>query len=87
MTTVILAARSAPRRVDLGVLQRLRPEIALRPCFRAPSFYELYNLRFAIPGLDLDPETIDTYEISLGAEFTPSLTSRVTFFHNEGKIT
>ena len=53
--------------------------------FRAPSFYELYNLRFAIPGLDLDPETIDTYEISLGAEFTPSLTSRVTFFHNEGK--
>ena len=53
--------------------------------FRAPSFYELYNLRFADPGLDLDPETIDTYEISLGAEFTPSLSSRVTFFHNEGK--
>ena len=51
--------------------------------FRAPSFFELYNLRFADP--DLDPETIDTYEISLGAEFTPSLSSRITFFHNEGK--
>jgi iron complex outermembrane receptor protein len=51
--------------------------------FRAPSFLELYNIRFANP--DLDPETIDSYEISLGADFTPSLTSRVTFFHNEGK--
>jgi iron complex outermembrane receptor protein len=51
--------------------------------FRAPSFLELYNLRFANP--DLDPETIDTYEISLGVDFTPSFTSRVTFFHNEGK--
>jgi outer membrane receptor for ferrienterochelin and colicins len=50
--------------------------------FRAPSFLELYNLRFADP--DLDPETIDTYEISLGAELTPSLSSRVTLFHNEG---
>jgi iron complex outermembrane receptor protein len=53
--------------------------------FRAPSFLELYNLRFAAPNLDLDPETIDTYEISLGAGITPSLSSRVTFFHNEGK--
>ncbi|MBN1550450.1 TonB-dependent receptor [bacterium] len=51
--------------------------------FRAPSFLELYNVRFAEP--HLDPETIDTYEISLGAEFTPSLSSRTTFFHNEGK--
>jgi iron complex outermembrane receptor protein len=51
--------------------------------FRAPSFLELYNLRFANP--DLDPETIDTFEISLSADFSPSLTSRVTFFHNEGK--
>jgi iron complex outermembrane receptor protein len=52
--------------------------------FRAPSFFELYNRRLALPGYDLDPETIDTYEIGLDAEFIPSLTSRATFFHNEG---
>ena len=42
----------------------------------------MYNFTFGNP--DLDPETIDTYEISLGAEFTQSLSSRVTFYHNEG---
>ena len=51
--------------------------------FRAPSFMELYNSTFGTP--DLDPETIDTYEISLGAEFTSSLSGRVTFYHNEGE--
>jgi iron complex outermembrane receptor protein len=50
--------------------------------FRAPSFEELYNRKVGNP--DLDAETIDTYEISLGAEFSSSLSGRVTFFHNEG---
>jgi len=54
--------------------------------FRAPSFYELYNLGFAMPGNDLDPETTDTYEASLGAEFTPLLTSRFTFSITRGRI-
>jgi iron complex outermembrane receptor protein len=38
--------------------------------FRAPSFSELYDGGFGNP--DLDPEEIDTYEVSLGAEFIPS---------------
>jgi iron complex outermembrane receptor protein len=51
--------------------------------FRAPTFDELYDSNLGNP--DLDPETIDTYEVSLGAEFTSSFSSRVTFFHSEGK--
>jgi len=51
--------------------------------FRAPSFNELYSLQTGNP--DLDPETVDTYEVSLGADFTPSLSSRVTFFHIQGE--
>jgi outer membrane receptor protein involved in Fe transport len=38
-----------------------------------------------LEGIDLDPETIDTYEMSLGAEFTSSLSSRVTFYYNESE--
>jgi len=50
--------------------------------FRAPNFQELYSFSGGNP--DLDPETIDTYEVSLGAEFTSSLSSRVTFYHSQG---
>jgi len=48
--------------------------------FRAPSFIELYDIQFGNP--DLDPETVDTYEVSFGAQFTPSLSSRVTWFRS-----
>jgi len=48
--------------------------------FRAPSFWEIES---SLSGIELDPETIDTYEISLGAEFTSSLSSRVTFYYRE----
>jgi iron complex outermembrane receptor protein len=51
--------------------------------FRAPSFGELYYGWAGNP--NLDAETVDTYEVSLGAEFTPSLSSRVTFYHLEGE--
>jgi iron complex outermembrane receptor protein len=51
--------------------------------FRAPSFQELYDQLLGDP--DLDPETIDTYEVSLGAEFTPSLSSRITWFRSRIK--
>jgi len=51
--------------------------------FRAPSFSELYNLGTGDPGLD--PEEVDTYQVSLGAEITPSLSSRVTWFRNSVK--
>lgn len=52
--------------------------------FRAPTFQELYtqNNPSVLGNPDLEPETVDTYEISLGARFTESLTGRVTAFHN-----
>ena len=42
-----------------------------------------YNI--ILGNLDLDPEEIDTYEVSLGAEFTPSLSGRVTLYYRETK--
>ncbi len=49
--------------------------------FRAPTFFELSNT--ASDKRDLDPVVIDTYEVSLGADFTPSLNGRITFYHKE----
>ena len=51
--------------------------------FRAPSFHEGYNIY--VGDLDLDPEQIDVYEVSLGAEFSPSLSGRVTLYHTQTK--
>jgi len=48
--------------------------------FRAPTFFEII---FSEPGSDLDPETIDTYEVSLGADFTSSFSGRITLFYKE----
>ena len=52
--------------------------------FRAPNFYELYNMNNPafVGNPDLKPETVDTYELSLGAQFTPSFNSRITGFYN-----
>jgi iron complex outermembrane receptor protein len=50
--------------------------------FRAPSFWELHDAVSGNP--NLDAETVDHYEISLGAEITFSLFSRLTFFHRQG---
>lgn len=52
--------------------------------FRAPNFYELYSKNNpALRGNeDLNPETIDTYEISFGAKWHPSLSTRLTGFYN-----
>jgi iron complex outermembrane receptor protein len=51
--------------------------------FRAPSFWEFYA---PLTGnSDLDPEKIDTYEISLGAEFTRNFNSRITYYYREAK--
>jgi iron complex outermembrane receptor protein len=49
--------------------------------FRAPCFNELYDILFNNP--DLDPEEVDSYQVSVGAEFTPSFSSRVTWFRND----
>jgi iron complex outermembrane receptor protein len=45
--------------------------------FRAPSFQELHDTLLGNPGLDA--EKIDTYEVSLGAEVTPSLSGQITW--------
>ena len=47
--------------------------------FRAPTFEEIAT------NPELDPETIDTYEVSLGADFTSSFSGRITLFHREEK--
>ena len=47
--------------------------------FRAPSFFELYDQFGGNP--DLDAEKKDTFEASLGADFTSSFSSRGTFFY------
>ena len=49
--------------------------------FRAPNFLELFD--FSSGNADLDPETIDAYEISFGAEFTRNFNSRITLYHIE----
>jgi len=51
--------------------------------FRAPTFQQLNTPLGGNP--DLDPETIDTYEISLGAEFTSSFNSRATYYYRKRK--
>ncbi len=52
--------------------------------FRAPSFYELYNENNPafVGNPDLRPETVDTYELSAGAQITPTLDIRLTAFRN-----
>ena len=52
--------------------------------FRAPSFYELYNKNNPafVGNPDLEPETVNTYEISIGAQYTPDFSSRLTAFRN-----
>jgi outer membrane cobalamin receptor len=44
------------------------------------SVPDLNEIRQQVLGTTLEPQTIDSYELSLGAEFTPSFESRVTFF-------
>jgi iron complex outermembrane receptor protein len=51
--------------------------------FRAPSFAELYDGLTGNP--DLDPEEVDTYQVSLGAEVTPACNGRITWYQNRIK--
>ncbi|GAK59366.1 hypothetical protein U27_06350 [Candidatus Vecturithrix granuli] len=55
--------------------------------FRAPSFYELYNTNNPafVGNPDLDPETVDTVELSVGANLTSALSARITGFYNSIK--
>lgn len=53
--------------------------------FRAPTFAELHNINnpFIIGNSDLDPEEVETIELSVGADITSFIKSRVTFFRND----
>jgi len=55
--------------------------------FRAPSFYELYsrNNPSFVGNPDLEPEIVNTYELSVGADITDSLSTRLTGFRNDFK--
>ncbi len=52
--------------------------------FRAPSFYELYsrNNPAFVGNPDLEPEVVDTYEMSVGADLSESFSARATGFLN-----
>jgi len=49
--------------------------------FRAPRYEELYDPIYGNP--DLGPMTTDTYEISLGADFTHDFGGRVTLYRRD----
>lgn len=53
--------------------------------FRAPTFSELYskNNPTVRGNPNLQPETIDTYEVGFNANWTPQFTSTVTLFRND----
>lgn len=53
--------------------------------FRAPSFEELYNdnNKGVMGDPDLDPESLDTYEIGLGYRFNKHYSAGVNYFHTE----
>jgi outer membrane receptor for ferrienterochelin and colicins len=53
--------------------------------FRAPSFTELYDINYGDP--NLKPEEVDTYQVSLGAEFNSEFSNRVTWYQNWTKNT
>lgn len=52
--------------------------------FRAPNFQELYNINNTVllGNPDLKPETIRTYEVGLGYNFTNRLNTNVNYFFN-----
>ena len=52
--------------------------------FRAPIFYELYNKNNPayLGNDDLNPEKVETYEVSFGTEFNTLLSGRITGFRN-----
>ncbi len=55
--------------------------------FRAPNFVEMYNSSnpVEIGNPDLKPETIKTYEASIGYQFHENLWANVTYFQNNIK--
>jgi len=48
--------------------------------FLIPSLNDVNN---SVPGATLDPQIVDTYEVSLGADFTPSISGRITLYYRD----
>jgi iron complex outermembrane receptor protein len=72
----------------LGVIYDLLDDTTLKllygRAFRAPTVYELYyhdGWYSQKPAEDLEPETIDTYEIVLEHRFSPELWGSISGFH------
>lgn len=59
--------------------------LAYGSAFRAPTFGELYNINnpAIIGNPDVQPEQIETIELSLNAEITKKTQGRVTWFRND----
>lgn len=57
--------------------------------FRAPNFVELYNDNnpAQVGNPDLDPEKIQTYEMSVDYQFNENLSWNITYFYNDIKDT
>lgn len=51
--------------------------------FRAPSFYEMFQID--IGNKDLDPERIRTYELGLSYQYNKYVTSSINYFYNDIK--
>jgi outer membrane receptor for ferrienterochelin and colicins len=74
----------APR---LGLVYRLSDQHILKTqygrAFRPPTFFEMYSRNFVITGNpDIEPETIDTYELGYIYRVQQSV-GRITLFHSK----
>ncbi|MBF0101959.1 MAG: TonB-dependent receptor [Desulfobacterales bacterium] len=73
--------------ITWGFFKEYNLKLIYGRAFRAPSFIELYtrNNPSVIGNPDLKPETVDTYEVSVGGDITQVVSSRITGFYNTVK--
>ena len=69
------------------VIDDITLQLSYGSAFRDPTFAELYNINNpAILGNpDLDPETIDTYEVGVSGKVSEDVSFRMTGFYNDIK--
>ena len=65
-------------------IKNYRLKMMYGQAFRAPTFAEQYNTNGAawVGSPDVQPEKVETIEISLGADFTDRISGGITYFHN-----
>ncbi len=68
--------------INWEITERYNTKFLYGRAFRAPYFFELYSPEYGNP--DLKNETIDSYELSFGTNFSP-FTGQITLFRNEIK--